>query len=189
MVFQRDSGFSNSVELHDCWQPSIITSPPLSVTFELLRFMLLRGTPGINGRGASHNSSDFPACQFQGFTQLFSPSSTTLTGTGTTMKTHGPVALKGTVWRGTGEVHHYDAVSAFCFFFPVLLRDSEPDMAVDRHILQPKLATCRHILVPTFEFCFRSLNSKTAFYHSNFLGQSLCIGCDRAYKNVLLCGW
>ena len=32
-----------------------------------------------------------------------------------------------------------------------------------------------------FEFCFRSLNSKTAFYHSNFLGQSLFIECDCAY--------
>ena len=74
------------------------TSTTHSGTSELLRFMLLCGTPRINGRGASHNSSDFPACPFQGFTQLLSPSSsTTLTGTGTTMKPHGPVALQGTV--------------------------------------------------------------------------------------------
>ena len=74
------------------------TLPPHSGTSELLRFMLLYGTPGSNGRGASHNSSDFPACPFQGFTQPLSPSSsTTLTGTGTTMKSHGPVALQGTV--------------------------------------------------------------------------------------------
>ena len=73
------------------------TSPPHSGTSEFLRFTLLRGTPGINGRGASHNSSDFPACPFQDFTQLLSPSSsTTLTGTGTTIKSYDPVALQGT---------------------------------------------------------------------------------------------
>ena len=174
------------MELDDCWRPSIITSQPHSVISEILRFMLLCGSPGINRRGASHNSSDFLACPFQGFTQLYSPSSSkTLTGTGTTMKSHGPVALKGTVWRGREEVHHYDAVSPFCFFLPFLLRAPEPDTAVVRHILQPKFATCHHILEPTFEFCFRSLNSKIASYHSNFLGQSLCIGCDCAYENLL----
>ena len=103
-----------------------------------------------------------------------------LTGTGTTMK-----SLKGTIWEEAEKRPTTTRRSESFLLFP----PSPFKGPRTRYILQLKLAMCRHILVPTFEFAFPVWILKPPFYHSNFLRQSLCIGCDCAYKNCWLCGW
>ena len=97
--------------------------------------------------------------------------------TGTTTKFRDPVALKGTVM----ERNPRDTVSSFCFFLPVLLRApnrGQTHFAAEIGNVSPHSRA--HLWV-----CFRSLNSKIAFYQ----GSHYTLDVTVPIKTCWLCGW
>ena len=125
-------------------------------------------------RASRHSRLTLWLCPFQGIHQLtFSLIFQRWSGTGTTTKFRDPVALKGTVLGRNQR----DTVSSFCFFLPNQTWPWLDNFAAEIGNVSPHSRA-------HFWVCVRSLNSKISLYHY-FLGQSLYIGCDCAYKNLL----
>ena len=187
VAFQHFSGFFYSKKRDDCDLPFFNIHHPDDDLVWCFAFdsRTPDGPPSCvwhfgnnRERVSRHSRLTLWLCPFQGIHQLtFSLIFQRWSVTGTTTKFLDPVALKGTVMERNAR----DTVSSFCFFLPVLLRApnrGQTHFAAEIGNVSPHSRA--HLWV-----CFRSLNSKIAFYQ----GSHYTLDVTVPIKTCWLCGW